>query len=264
VEGTINLLPVDVSVRTIWDLSQVPGCEGKIFHITNPSPPTLRGLIALAAKILGLDIEIADPRQREAESRATEISPSLYADYLLGDIEFDLTNTRSMLPDYDASFPPMDEDYYRRILTYAIEQDWGARFASRATEDREKEPVRFIETYFGEFLKNRLNQPSLTRLRNLTGTFSIQIQDETASEWVLELREGMLTSISRESSGIEWRFLTDADTFSRIVKGLYPPEQAFFDGRVNIEGNVEKALQASATLCEFLKNFPYEEKKFRA
>jgi len=94
----------------------------------------------------------------------------------------------------------------------------------------------------------------------LTGTFLIQIQDETASDWVLELREGMLTSISHDPAGIEWRFLTDADTFKKIVKGLYPPEQAFFEGRVNIEGNMEKALQASATLCEFLKNFPYEEK----
>jgi nucleoside-diphosphate-sugar epimerase len=263
VEGKINLLPVDFAVQAIWDLSQAPGCGGKIFHIANPSPPTLHGLISLAAKILGLDIEIADPLRPETETRRVEISPSLYAAYLLGDTEFDLTNTRSVLHDYDASFPLMDEHYYRRILTYAIEQDWGARITSQTSKHREKHTARFIQTYFEEFLKTRLNQPALNRLKNLTGTFLIQIQDETASDWVLELREGMLTSISRDPSGIEWRFLTDADTFKKIVKGLYPPEQAFFDGRVNIEGNVEKALQASATLCEFLKSFPYEEKNVR-
>jgi nucleoside-diphosphate-sugar epimerase/putative sterol carrier protein len=260
VEGKINLLPVDFAVQAMWNLSQAPGCAGNIFHITNPSPPTLQELISLAAKILGLDIEIADPLCPATETRKVEIPPSLYAAYLHGTIEFDLTNTRSTLHDYDASFPLMDEPYYRRILTYAIEQDWGSRVTSQSSRRREKSTVQFVEKYFEEFLVTRLNLPSQKRLKNLTGTFLIQIQDETASDWVLELREGMLTSISHDPSKIEWRFLTDADTFRKIVKGLVPPEQAFFDGRVNIEGNMEKALQASATLCEFLKNFPYEEK----
>ena len=259
-EGKINLLPVDFAVQTMWNLSQAPGCGGGIYHITNPSPPMLQELISLAAKILGLDIAIADPLHPETQSRRVEIPPSLYAAYLHGNIEFDLTNTRSVLHDYDASFPLMDEHYYRRILSYAIEQDWGARVTSRASNHPEKSTAQFVEKYFEEFLATRLNLPSQKRLKNLTGTFLIQIQDETASDWVLELREGMLTSISHDPAGIEWRFLTDADTFKKIVKGLYPPEQAFFDGRVNIEGNMEKALQASATLCEFLKNFPYEEK----
>jgi nucleoside-diphosphate-sugar epimerase len=260
VEGKINLLPVDFAVQAMWNLSQAAGCGGGVYHITNPLPPTLQHLISLAAKILGLDIEIEDPLRPETQSRRVEIPPSLYAAYLHGNIEFDLTNTRSVLHDYDASFPLMDEHYYRRILSYAIEQDWGAGATSRASKHPEKSTAQFVETYFEDFLATRLNLPSQKRLKNLTGTFLIQIQDETASDWVLELREGILTSISHDPAGIEWRFLTDADTFKKIVKGLVPPEQAFFDGRVNIDGNMEKALQASATLCEFLKNFPYEEK----
>jgi nucleoside-diphosphate-sugar epimerase len=259
-EGKINLLPVDFAVQAMWNLSQAPRCSGDIYHITNPSPPMLQELISLAAKILGLDIAIEAPLHPETQSRRVEIPPSLYAAYLHGNIEFDLTNTRSVLHDYDASFPLMDEHYYRRILSYAIEQDWGARVPSRASKHPDKNTAQFVEKYFEDFLVTRLNLPSQKRLKNLTGTFLIRIQDETASDWVLELREGMLTSISHDPAGTEWRFLTNADTFKKIVKGLYPPEQAFFDGRVNIEGNMEKALQASATLCDFLKNFPYEEK----
>jgi thioester reductase-like protein len=264
-DGKLNLLPADFAIQAIWNLSQAPGCDGKIFHITNPSPPGFRGLISMVGKVLGLDIEILNPLDSEteaggAEDKRMEIPPSLYAPYLLGDPEFDLTNTRSILQDYDASFPLMDENYFRRILTYAIEQDWGARFSSQTWQPREKGPGGFIERYFEEFLRTRLNKRSLKGLKSLNVTFLIQIQDEKASDWVLELRDGMLASISHNPAGVEWRFLTDVDTFKKIAKGLYPPEQAFFDGRVNIEGSVEKALQASATLSEFLKAFPYEEK----
>jgi hypothetical protein len=219
----------------------------------------------MVGKVLGLDIEILNPLQPErdaggAEDKRMEIPPSLYAPYLLGDPEFDLTNTRSILKEYDASFPLMDENYFRRILTYAIEQDWGGRFSSQPLSLRERGPAGFIERYFEGFLRTRLNKRSLKGLKRLNVTFLIRIQDEAASDWVLELRDGMLTSISHDPSGVEWRFLTDAETFKKIAKGLVPPEQAFFDGRVNIEGSMEKALQASATLSEFLKAFPYEEK----
>jgi len=264
-EGKLNLLPVDFAIRAMWELSRASEGDGKIFHITNPSPPKFQRLISVVGKVLGLDVEIVDPLCFEPEAvgsggKRLEISPSFYGPYLQGDPEFDLTNTLSVLPDYEVTFPLMDEDYFRRMMTYAIEQDWGARFSSHPQPVPESGSSRFTKKYFEDFLRSRLNNPSGKGLKRLTVTFAIQIQDENGSDWVLELNEGTLTSISHRPSEIEWRFLTDAETFQQIARGSYPPEQAFFEGRVNIEGNMEKALQASATLTEFLKNFPYEEK----
>jgi predicted lipid carrier protein YhbT len=80
------------------------------------------------------------------------------------------------------------------------------------------------------------------------------------SRWVLEVREGTLLSVSRNGSTAECSYVTDGPTFERIVRGLYPPEEAFFEGRVDIRGNMEKGLRMAAALSAFCTTFPYEEK----
>jgi thioester reductase-like protein len=264
-EATLNLVPVDFAVRTIWSLSEKAGGAGKIFHIANPSPPRFQKLTAIAETIFDIPIACSDrssfPETRPGKNGEGRETPlSLYTPYMSGEPEFDLTNTRALLPNYESAFPPMDEAYFRKILTYAIDHDWRDPSSSPARPSREKTEVRFADKYFKEFLVGRINRPLLQNVRNLSAVFSIEIQDDVHSRWVLELRDGRLLSISQNGSTPECSYVLDGPTFEKIVKGFYPPDEAFFDGRVEIRGNIEIGLHVAAAFSEFCSTFPYEEK----
>ena len=93
------------------------------------------------------------------------------------------------------------------------------------------------------------------------GDHSIEIEGETNCRWVLEVKEGTLLSVSRNGAAAECSYVTDGATFERIVRGLYPPEEAFFEGRIDIRGNMEKGLRVAAVLSSFCTTYPYEEKR---
>jgi len=46
-----------------------------------------------------------------------------YLPYMNENCEFDLTNTRSILPDYDSRFPPMDLGYLTRVIRFCRSKD---------------------------------------------------------------------------------------------------------------------------------------------
>ncbi len=119
-EATLNLVPVDFAIKAIWDLSRHPGCAGKIFHITNPSPPRFQRLIAIAETMFDLSISCSAPsgrnrslpdgailtepvEQKNEEGRETALS--LYAPYMSGEPEFDLKNSCSTAAGLRIRFP---------------------------------------------------------------------------------------------------------------------------------------------------------------
>lgn len=264
-EASLNILPVNFAIDAIWNIAQLPGCEGKVFHITNPSPPKFVELGSIFEKILGLRIEFIDRSVSGkviSKIRGRKIGTAFphYSSYMFGEPEFDLANTRSLLRNYDVAFPDLNESYFRKILDYAVKHDWGKRQLSAAYQERERSPLRFTERYFEEFLVSKLNQQLIQNLKNLTAVVSVNIQDEKNSKWVLEINQGMLTTISKNSLKPECSYLTDAATFEEIVKGNYQPQQAFFDGRGDIEGNIEKGLQVVTVLSEFFRLYPFKPK----
>jgi nucleoside-diphosphate-sugar epimerase/putative sterol carrier protein len=261
--ASLNILPVDFAIDAIWDISQSPECEGKIFHITNPSPPKFTDLSSMAERVFGLRIEfsegsLAAKAISNKGAKKTGDPFSRYRPYMFGEPHFDLTNTRSLLTDYDASFPDLDEPYFRKILDYAVAHGWGKHALPLTCQESEKSPVRFTDCYFREFLPGKLNQQLIENLKNLSAVVSINIQDEKTSNWALEIKGGMLKAVSQDSLPVECRYLLDAETFEQIARGRLQPQQAFFDGRANIEGDMERALQVATALSEFCKSHPFD------
>ncbi len=264
-EARLNILPVDFAIRAIWNISQLPGCEGKVFHITNPSPPKFAELASIAERLFGLRIEcieqVASRKTIPFEQKRRRGSQfSHYGSYMRGEPEFDMTNTRSLLSDYDSTFPRLDEGYFRKILDYAVAQNWGNHQLTTACQEEEATPRPFTQRYFGEFLAGKVYQPLVENLKGLTAIISITIQGDNEEHWILEVRQGMLTSISHEARPSECTYLMDSTTFEDIARGRCRPEEAFFDGRVNIEGNIEKGLQVATALTQFLASYPFDPK----
>ena len=53
-------------------------------------------------------------------------------------------------------------------------------------------------------------------------------------------------------------YRTDAPTFAAVVRGRETPQEAFFDRRIEVEGDVEKALKLAVLFGHFAREFPYE------
>ncbi len=256
--ASLNILPVDFAIGAIWDISQFPECEGRVFHITNPSPPKFAELISIAERLFGMRIELVD---QSPSGKAPSLSH--YRPYMFGEPEFDVTNTRSLLRNYDAAFPELNESYFRKILKYAVEQNWGKHQFTTLAQEGGEQALTYTERYFEEFLMGKLHQQLVKDLKGLSTVVSLTIHDGETETWVLEITQGTLGSVSRGPAPSECSFVMDAATFEEIAKGRYQPQQAFFEGRVNIEGNMEKALQVATALTEFCKSYPFEPKDDR-
>lgn len=258
----LNIVPVDFAVNTIWGISQISESAGKIFHISNPSPPSFIQLIEVYTNILGLNIQCVDPRDGQnsgilVKGRRIGVTFSEYGEYMFGEPEFDLSESRSLLPDYDSRFPRLDEEYFRKILDFAVAHKWGSRQKSAVTASVADTKGSYVERYFKEFLADKLNKQLLSNLKNLNGRVAICLRDQKGPDWVLELKDGMLTTISQNSMAPECTYLTTTAIFEAVARGKSRPEQVFFAGDADIKGDIEKGLHVITALSEFFSTFPF-------
>ena len=267
-EARLNILPVDFAVDAMWRISQVSHVKQNIFHMANPSPPRFRELAEIYSKILDIHAVCIDPSKDKGKNNANPgkgIGAGFdeYNRYMIGEPEFDLSNTRSIINDYAAAFPRMDETYYRKILNFAIGQKWGKVSKTNPRAILKRDSKNFTDRYFNHFLKSKLHQRLVQNLKNLDAVIGINIRDETIrdeknSGWVLELKKGMLTAVSKNGRKPECVYETDVDTFKVVVQGDCPPQKAFFDGRGDISGDLEKGLKVITALSEFFKRYPFD------
>jgi nucleoside-diphosphate-sugar epimerase/predicted lipid carrier protein YhbT len=262
-EACLNILPVDFAVNAMWRIAQAPSVRHSIFHIANPFPPRFKDLVSMFNHILDIKAECAAPgagANRNGASRGERIGAAFseFNRYMFGEPEFDLSNTRSALTGYNDTFPAMDETYYRKILAHAVEQKWGKPARPPAGPAGDKTAGHFVDLYFNRFLRSKIDQRLLQNLKNLNAVVAIRVRDEKNSHWVLELKNGILTGVSKNGLVPECGYDTDISTFKAVVSGTCPPQKAFFEGRGEIFGDVEKGLQVITALGAFFTRYPYD------
>jgi predicted lipid carrier protein YhbT len=167
---------------------------------------------------------------------------------------FDQRATRAALGNEIAGPPKLDIDYFKRLLEYGRRVKWGRDEIAPATTDAATDRVH---EYFEVFLAERTNQHLLPDLRRLSARFSILVKDQPEPPWLLDIQDGVLTSISRDGMPPACSFALDSVTFLEIAAGQLPPKQAFFTGRIRITGNVELGLKVATVLAKFFSQYPF-------
>jgi len=261
-EAQLNIVPVDFAVAAIWRIFANPHCNGRIFHIANPSPPSFLQLVEEYSAILDLEIRCVDPHGASptltVNGKKIGAAFSEYGNYMFGEPRFDLTESQNLLPDYNTLFPRLDRAYYQRILDYAVQQKWGARQPTGQVPKTTATSANYTDRYFQEFLVTKKNQLLIADLTNLHGLVAIRFRDQAGPDWLLDLRGGMLVSISRGTPvEPDCTYVTDTATFAAVASGKMRPEQVFFDGHGDILGNIEKGLQVITALAQFFRTFPF-------
>ena len=124
-----NLAPVDPIVTALLQIGSDPRTPGRTYHLCHPLPESNARAVALLGEAFGVTeagvLEFVTAPQQDATWTEKMFARSLkpYLPYMNENCEFDLTNTRSILPDYDSRFPPMDLGYLTRVIRFCRSKD---------------------------------------------------------------------------------------------------------------------------------------------
>ena len=112
--------------------------------------------------------------------------------------------------------------------------------------------------YFESYLPGLQGQLLISGLKSLSCALGVVIDDLDAGGWTLVVEAGRLSTIVRGITGATAVFRLDVRTLLDIATGVLPPDKAFFDLRIEIEGDVALGLQLSTVLEPFFRQFPFQ------
>lgn len=114
-----------------------------------------------------------------------------------------------------------------------------------------------VSHYFDEFLPILRGRQLLKNLKGISACFEVLINDVSNGSWNLVVDRGRLVRIGHDGPEPATRFELDSTTLFRITGGEETPHDAFFDARIEIEGDIETGLALGAIFALFFEAYPY-------
>jgi thioester reductase-like protein len=256
-EETQNLVPVDWVSGALVALLSRPQWHGRTFHLVAPEAVPVREVKAIVEDLLHLEgVRLAGPDgipdPTPLEERVLEQFKD-YWSYLHSDLRFDDTNKRRALPDLPP--PRFDRGLVERLLAFAQEDRWGRG------QGRDDRPASTEEPACADYLERVLpgQVPHLPLMQALPAglLLALDIRGPGGGAWTyrwsgaagMEVRRGLDTD-----AAVVYR--TDAMTFGRLIRGQETAQGAFFEGRIEIDGDMEKALKLGFFIEQVLAAVP--------
>jgi thioester reductase-like protein len=251
-----NLVPVDWVARAVVQIVTQPRWHGRTYHLVARAPVPVRQIKEVAEELLGIegvqwagDGPSGHPSELEDLFRAQlrEFSP-----YFGGDPLFDCRNTRAALPGLPA--PRLDRTLLRRLIQFAIADRWGRSHPRPSQERTAIDCARYVE----DFLPENLRRSLLARVP-VEITVGLDVCGEGGGQWSFRCSRGAIVAIRRGGEqGADVLYRMDLDTFEAVVAGRQTPQEAFLGRRIEITGDIEKALKLATLFEHFVAEFPYQ------
>jgi thioester reductase-like protein/predicted lipid carrier protein YhbT len=258
--ATKNFVPVDYVAETAWHIITA-GSPGT-YHLTNPHPMPLAKLRDIFAELFTLPgarfVDQKEFRTKQANKleRMYQRGAAVYTPYLAAEPLFDRTRTDVALDGLDVEIPVMNQAFFRKLLRFARQANWGKTAPERVSRSRGRE--LFVERYFTRFLPEKMHRQLLPNLKRLSATCRIIVEDLPTQTWALRIDRGRLECVSTNGTACQCTFLVQSDVFAAIVSGKLAPQRAFFEKKVDIEGDIETGLKLTTVLAAFFKKWPYD------
>ena len=119
-----NIAAVDPIAEALASILESPGSAGKTFHLCHLSPQSNEEIFGLVMEAFGIKgkislsfVERLQPPLTRTEAMAVRAF-KVYLPYLNHNCAFDCSNTREIIPHYDAMFPPASVDYLRKVIAF--------------------------------------------------------------------------------------------------------------------------------------------------
>ena len=98
--------------------------------------------------------------------------------------------------------------------------------------------------YFESLFMDRVNKSPLPKIDTLNAIIQFRITDDDEGIWNVVIEKGFVKEVTKRTiDNPTCAFLLDSATFLSIVKREITPQQAFFQGRADIKGNILLALK---------------------
>lgn len=111
--------------------------------------------------------------------------------------------------------------------------------------------------YFETFLPGLRGELLLPGLRSLNCSLGVRVTDLQEAAWVLVIQSGRLEAVMAGIGHAQCAFCLDTGTLLEVATGALAPDKAFFDLRIEIEGDMALGLQLSTVLEPFFQLYPY-------
>lgn len=132
-----NVVPVDWVSAVIADIVARPDQHGRTYHLSPTPAPTTRVLEAAIAASFGYDGVTFAGRGGLAAGDRTPTEAQFdkyvarYEEYFADEPLFDARNTSAAVPDRPC--PPADAAFVRRLIDFAVGDEWGRKRLARPT-----------------------------------------------------------------------------------------------------------------------------------
>jgi len=248
-----NLVPVDWVARAIVHLVNRPECHGRTYHLVSAQPTPVRLIKEVTEQLFKLDgLEFAGPEIFEKSSPLERIflnNLEEYWPYLRSDPDFDYRNLVSRLPQLPSV--PIDRALIARLIRFGIADGWGRK---RRTDKLVARSNRVdCRQFMEEIFPQRARQSPLGRAAGLNLAVGIDVRGHGGGQWTLEWSAGELAVVRKGlAECMEIVYHIDEDTFDDLIGGRQTPPEAFFARRIEVDGDLEKALKLAVLFGQFL------------
>jgi len=129
-EDAQNIVPVDFVSRVVAEVIRRPQFHGRVYHLTNPDPPTNGAFKGWCEEYFGLEGgRFVDPSTFDDDMSPAESllwnSYHLLRPRVLHSPVFDMANTLEVMRTADIAFPTIDRQRAFSLFDYASSQQWG-------------------------------------------------------------------------------------------------------------------------------------------
>ncbi len=248
---SFNLVCVNWVAEAITRIAGRPRLHGTVYHLTAPQPVPAGLIREVADEVLGLtDLSWAGPAWPAEPTTLEEHFLDQVRDYWLyraASLAFDTAHTRAALPGLPP--PAVDREVLGRLIGFGRADRWGRRRWDTSRVDC----GRYVE----EFFPQALRRSSLAQVP-LDLTVGLDVEGAGGGRWTCRLVRGELASLRRGRHGpVEVAYRLDPATFDALVRGRLAVQEAFFTRRIEIEGDVEKALKLAVLFARLVDECPY-------
>lgn len=248
-----NLVPVDWVSQAIVTLLGRRHWHGCTFHLVSQSPLTTSFIRDVGESVLNLPgVEFIGKTIVGQPTRIEQVFMEAiqeYWPYLDGNPVFDSANTQKALSDLPP--PILNHAMLERLIHFGVASRWGRTLHVRKKTPESPHPgcAYFMEHVFPV----RVKKSGIAAEAGLDLTVSVDLHGPGGGKWSLKWSQGELVLVTRGIlDGVTIIYHTDTMTFRDITSGIKSPQEAFFEQRISITGDVETALKLAVLFGEFL------------
>jgi len=109
--------------------------------------------------------------------------------------------------------------------------------------------VRYVEQIF----PRQARRSPLAREAGLDIVISLDVCGPGGGQWTCQWVQGELIHVKKGlQADVEVTYHTDTDSFQAIIEGRETPQQAFFEQKITLTGNLEAGLKLAYLFDRFL------------